>query len=140
MRLIGLNSWLRGSLIKAPSLTPPMRRGRGAYRIEKGVTMCSFLQKSCMSLLAYFVERASLCAIFAKNACPRWPTLLKGRHYMHFLQKPLSFLTYPIGKGVPMCIFRKKSACPRWSTLLKRALLCAFCFANKTHVLVGLPC
>ena len=39
MRLIGLNSWLRGSLIKAPSLK------RGAYRIEKGVTMCIFVKK-----------------------------------------------------------------------------------------------
>ena len=39
VRLIGLNSWLRGSLIKAPSLK------RGAYRIEKGVTMCIFVKK-----------------------------------------------------------------------------------------------
>ena len=142
MRLTGLNSWLRGSLIKAPSLTPPMRRGRGAYRIEKGVTMCIFCKTT---------------------ACPCWPTLLRGRLYVQFLQrrcmsslaypvekgvttcifckkKCVSLLVYPVEKGVTMCIFRKKSACPCWSTLLKRVSLCAFCFASKTHVLVCLPC
>ena len=119
MRLIGLNSWLRGSVIKAPSLTPPMRRGRGAYRIEKGVTMCIFCKNNCMSLLAYFVERASLCAAFAKkDACPRWPTLL-GRASLHafFAKEYVSLL----------------------KTLLERVSLCAF-FAKSLHVLVGLPC
>ena len=110
-----------------------------------------FLQKKCMSLLAYFVERASPCAVLAKNACPRWPTLLrraslhafvakklcvlvdlhywKGRHDVHFSQKVcMSLLVYPVEKGVTTCIlFCKQNSCPRWPTLLKRASLCVFC-------------
>ena len=108
------------------------------YPIGKGVTMYIFLQKNCMSLLAYFVERASLCAVLQKNACPRWPTLLrraslhafcakklcvlvdlpywKVRHDVHFSKKVcMSLLVYPVEKGVTTCILLcKQNSCPRW--------------------------
>ena len=103
-----------------------------------------------MSLLAYFVERASPCAVFAKNACPRWPILLrraslhafcakklcvlvdlpywKVRHDVHFSKKVcMSLLVYPVEKGVTTCILLcKQNSCPLWPTLLKGASLCVF--------------
>ena len=40
--------------------------------------MCSFLQKKCMSSLAYPVEKGvPMCIFRKKSACPCWSTLLK---------------------------------------------------------------
>ena len=49
-----------------------------------------------------------MCSFCKKDACPRWPTLLKRASLHAFFAKTVSLLTYPIGKGVPMCIFRKE--------------------------------
>ena len=63
------------------------------------------------------LKKTSLCAFFAQEiACLCWPTLVKGRHYVHsFCKKKCMFsLAYPVEKGVTMCIFCKKSGCPCW--------------------------
>ena len=53
--------------------------------------MCNFAKK-CMSSLAYFVERASLHAFFAKTCVPFDLPYWKGRPYVHFPQKSLHVL------------------------------------------------